>query len=154
MARGFGAGGFGMTLTAGLGLMLAACSDPILRGERTVVEPSYIFALGVHQDDVEAMLGWPSQGPHFDRFSQTTELVYGYPFPAIQAETQFPNGVTRAEMVDQITMFFNRDGVLVKMASRTDRWYPSFSELPVQRVTILPRVVHRSGEITAPRPAP
>ena len=100
------------------------------------------------------MLGYPGEGPRFDRLTQTTELIYGYPFPAIQAETQFPNGVTRSEMVDRILLSFDRKGLLVKMASHTDRWYPSFSDLPVQRVTVLPRVIHPSGEITAPKPAP
>lgn len=131
----------------------ASCVPPPLRGERVVVEPSYIFALGAHQDDVEAMLGWPSRGPRFDKVSRTTEIAYAYPFPAIQAETHFPNGAVRAEMLDEITMFFNQDGVLVRMTGHPDRWYPSFSDLTVQRITVLPRVVHRSGEITPPRPA-
>ena len=148
MARGVTA-----ALILSLSLALGGCESTMLRGEKARIEPSYVFALGAHLDDVQGMLGYPGEGPRFDRLTQTTELIYGYPFPAIQAETQFPNGVTRAEMVDQITMFFNRDGVLVKMASRTDRWYPSFTDLPVQRITVLPRVVHRSGEITAPRPA-
>ena len=135
-------------------LVLAGCVPPEERGEHVVIEPAYIFSLGVRQDDLVAMLGWPTKGPRFDNLTQTYEMVYTYPFPAIQAETRFSNGTTRAEMVDTIHLFFSRSGQLLRMASRTDRWYSSFIEQPVQRVTVLPRVVHASGMITAPRPKP
>ena len=64
-------------LLAGLatGLLLAGCTPPELRGARAHIEPAYIFALGVHQDDVMAMLGWPNEGPRFDRLTQYTQLV-------------------------------------------------------------------------------
>ena len=135
-------------------LVLAGCVPPGDRGEKVTIEPAYIFSVGVRQDDVVAMLGWPTTGPRFDNLSQSYELVYTYPFPAIQAETRFPNGTTRAEMVETIHLFFSRAGLLLRMASRTDRWYSSFIEQPVQRITVLPRVVHASGLITAPRPKP
>jgi len=147
-------------------LALAACVPPDQRGEHVTIEPAYIFAVGVRQDDVVAMLGWPNSGPRFDNLTQSYELVYSYPFPAIQAETRFANGTTRAEMVDTIHLFFSRAGFLIRMGSRTDRWYSSFIEQPVQRITVLPRVIHPSGLITPaqakpapeppspPRPAP
>ena len=132
-------------------LVLAGCVPPAERGEHVTIEPAYIFTPGVREDDVVAMLGWPDRPRHFDDLTQTYELIYSYPFPAIQAETRFPNGTTRAEMVDTIHLYFSRAGQLLRIASRTDRWYSSFIEQPVQRVTILPRVVHSSGLITAPR---
>ena len=120
--------------------------------ERAVIEPSYAFTLGAHQDDIIAALGYPAEGQRFDPVSQTLELVYSYPFPAIQAESHFPNGVTRSEMVDTIHLFFDRKGLLVKMGSWVNRWYSSVIDVPVQRVTVLPRGVHHpSGAITAPR---
>ncbi len=135
-------------------LMLAGCVPLGERGEKVTIEPAYIFSLGVRQDDVVAMLGWPNRAPRFDNASQSWELIYSYPFAAIQAETRFPNGTTRAEMVDTIHLFFSPAGLLTHMASRTNRWYTSFSEQPVQRITVLPRVVHASGLITAPDPPP
>ncbi|MEI8393095.1 MAG: hypothetical protein WCF85_00065 [Rhodospirillaceae bacterium] len=141
-------------LAAGLLLVLTGCVQPDLRGARVTVEPSYIFKLGVHQDDVMRMLGDPPENPHFDRLTQLVMMTYTYPFPAIQAETQFSNGTTRSEMVDHIVMFFDRNHLLVKMAAHTDRWYPSVTGMPVQRITVLPRVVHPDGRVTAPKPAP
>ncbi|MEI6559158.1 MAG: hypothetical protein WCO00_12205 [Rhodospirillaceae bacterium] len=145
-----------MTMRRVIGLMaalvLGGCVAPAERGEHVTIEPAYIFSIGVRQDDVVAMLGWPTKGPRFDNLTQSYELVYSYPFAAIQAETRFPNGTTRAEMVDTIHLFFSRGGQLTRMASRTDRWYSSFIEQPVQRITVLPRVVHASGLITAPKP--
>ena len=141
-------------LVLGLGLAsatLTACIPVEMRGERATVAPSYVFALGTHQNDIEAMLGFPSEGPRFDRLTQTIESVYVYPFQAIQAETQFPNGTTRAEMVDRIHMFFSRDGVLLRMSSQVDRWYSTFTALPVQRITVLPRLIHADGRITEPK---
>ncbi|MEI6987340.1 MAG: hypothetical protein WCK65_14555 [Rhodospirillaceae bacterium] len=143
-----------LTLTLMLTLTMASCVLPTMRGEKAKIEPSYVFALGAHQNDVMAMLGYPNEGPRFDRVTQTYELVYNYPFAAIQAENQFPNGTTRSEMVNVIHMFFDRDGILTKMASEVDRWYSSFSELPVQRITVLPRLVHSSGRVSAPKSAP
>ena len=133
---------------------LTACVQPNKNSEHVTIEPAYIFSVGVRQDDVTGMLGRPERPQHFDNLTQTYEVVYRYPFPAIQAETHFPNGTTRAEMVDTIHLFFSRDGLLVRMASRTDRWYSSFVEQPVQRITVLPRVIHDSGLITAPKPPP
>ena len=133
---------------------LAGCVPPANNGEHVTIEPAYSFALGVHQDDVMAMLGWPERPLRYDNLTQTYEAVYSYPFPAIQAETHFPNGTTRAEMVETIHLFFSRDGQLLRMASRTNRWYSSFIEQPVQRITVLPRVIHDSGQITAPKPPP
>ncbi len=141
-------------LMALLAPVLAGCVPASERGEHVTIEPAYIFSLGVHQDDVVAMLGWPAIGPRFDMLTQTYELVYSYPIPVIQAETRFPNGTTRAEMVDTIHLFFSRAGQLASMGSRTNRWYSSVIEQPVQRVTVMPRVVHSSGIITAPRPKP
>lgn len=142
--------------TAALAALLAltGCVPPDQRGEHVTILPAYIFALGVRQDDVMAMLGWPNSGPRFDNLTQSYELVYSYPFLAIQAETRFPNGTTRAEMVDTIHLFFSRAGFLTRMGSRTDRWYSSFIEQPVQRITVLPRVVHPSGLITPAQPKP
>ena len=142
------------SLALAIALMLAGCVPPAQRGEHVTIEPAYIFAVGVRQDDVVAMLGWPTTGPRFDNLTQSYEVVYSYPFAAIQAETRFPNGTTRAERVDTIHLFFSRAGYLTRMASRTDRWYSSFIEQPVQRITVLPRVVHASGLITAPTPKP
>jgi hypothetical protein len=137
-------------------LLLPALSDCVVEkdepAERAVIEPSYAFTLGSEQSDIMAALGMPAEGPRFDRVSQTIEVVYRYPFPAIQTESHFPNGVTRSEMVDTLHLFFDRKGLLVRMGSWVDRWYSSVVEMPVQRVTVLPRVVHYpSGEITAPR---
>ncbi len=143
---------------AGLGLCMAAliavagCVPQSDRGEQVTIAPAYVFALGVHQDDVVGMLGWPNVGPRFDNRTQTYELIYTYPFLAIQAETRFSNGTTRAEMVDTVHLFFSRAGQLTSMGTRTDRWYSTFIEQPVQRITVLPRVIHASGLVTAPVP--
>ncbi len=121
--------------------------------DRAVIQPSYVFALGVRQDDVQAMLGQPSDGPRYDRASRTTLLVYHYPFQAIQAESRSHNGMIRAEMVDTIYLFFDSRGVLIKMGSWVNRWYPSEVDVPVQRITVLPRVVHAPwGVVTPVRP--
>jgi hypothetical protein len=133
---------------------LTGCGPPDFKGERVTIEPSYVFALGVLRSDVEAMLGLPEQPARYEPLSRQVELDYVYPFPAIQAETHFPNGVTRSEMVDRIAMFFDGHGILVRMASRTNRWYSTVIEQPVQRITVLPRLIHANGVITAPRAAP
>jgi hypothetical protein len=136
---------------------LAGCLQvvpPEQRGERTTIEPSYIFTLGAHQNDILAQLGEPELGPRFDRLTQLVEVVYAFPFPAIQAETHFANGITRSEMVDRIHLFFDRNRVLVRMASRTNRWYSSVVEQAVQRVTVLPRLIHQDGTIVPVQPAP
>ncbi len=139
----------GLALMPGLGGCYANKAEP---PNQAVIQPSYVFALGAHQADVMAMLGEPAEGPRFDRVSQTSELVYSYPFQAIQAESHYPNGATRAEMVDTIHMFFDRKGLLVKMGSWVDPWYSSVIQVPVQRITVLPRVVHHPwGVITPPR---
>ncbi len=149
-----------MTIRQVIGLIallipgLAACVPMSERGEHVVIEPAYVFSIGVHKDDVIAMLGWPTVGPRYDELTRGYELVYIYPIPVIQAETRFSNGTTRAEMVDTIHLFFSRAGLLTNMGSRTNRWYSSVIEQQVQRVTVMPRVIHSNGMITAPRPRP
>ena len=133
-------------LAAALGLaLLAAACAPDRAPPAGVIEPSYVFPLGAKQDDVLAMLGAPERGPLFDRYSGLTELVYSYPFRAIRAETRFPDGTTRVEMVERVHLFFDRRNMLDRMAYRTNRYYPSVADLPVHRITVLPRLVDADG---------
>jgi hypothetical protein len=152
MARRLRGLALGIGLVMGLPALTGCVVEKAEPPERAVIEPSYAFTLGAHQTDILAALGDPAEGPRFERAGQTTELVYSYPFPAIQAETHFPNGVTRSEMVDTLHLFFDHKGLLVRMGSRVNRWSSWVVEMPYQRVTVLPRVVHHpSGVITAPR---
>ncbi|CAK0771038.1 hypothetical protein CCP2SC5_520008 [Azospirillaceae bacterium] len=143
-------------LIAGGCLLSAACapggnpSDPSVMTPVAIIEPSYVFTLGAHQADVVAMLGPPSRGPRFDRYSQTNELIYSYPYPIIQAESVFPNHATRNEMVKNIHMFFDRNQILVQMAYNINYYYPSITNMPVHRITVLPRVVEKLGFPTTP----
>lgn len=91
------------------------------------------------------MLGHPQTGPRFDRYSHLTEVVYTFPFRAVQAETRLPDGATRIEMVDTIHFFFNQKNLLERMALRTNRYYSSFTDLPVHKVTVLPRLIDPQG---------
>ncbi|CAK0766487.1 hypothetical protein WCLP8_3940019 [uncultured Gammaproteobacteria bacterium] len=108
-----------------------------------VVEPSYVFALGVQYNDVTSMLGQPAIGPRFNAYSNTREIVYIFPSPVVQVETQLPNGVTRSELVDRVHMFFDFNNLLVKMVYRGDHNYGYITDMPIQRITILPRVDHK-----------
>ncbi|MBI1320933.1 MAG: hypothetical protein GC168_18560 [Candidatus Hydrogenedens sp.] len=108
-----------------------------------VAEPTYVFNLGVHYDDVVAMLGPAGRGSRFDRYSNSRELVYAYGFPAFEAETLMPDGTVRKEMTDHIHLFFNFDGVLIKMVAKGNRFYSYVSEMPIHRITVLPRVTRR-----------
>jgi hypothetical protein len=148
----FGRRGWVLTLA----LVLAGCLSRGVQPDRVELQPGYAFALGVSWTDVSAMLGEPSEGPFFDRLSQTNHAVYSYPFPAIQAETHFPNGITRSEMVEAVHLFFDRSGLLVQMTARPDPNYPSVVTAPVHRITVLPRAVRRTGlgPIVGPVPVP
>jgi hypothetical protein len=121
-----------------------AIAPPTLPG---VIAPAYVFPVGASQNDVLAMLGTPAKGPIFDRYSGLTELVYSFPFPAIRTETRFPDGTVRVETVDRIHMFFDRKNRLERMSHRTNRYYPSITELPVQRITVLPRRIDPDGRM-------
>ena len=129
-------------------LLTAACAPNGERAASGIIQPSYVFPLGANQNDVLGLLGQPQLGPKFDRYSNLTEVVYRYPFPAIKAETRFPNGTTRVELVDTIHMFFNQKNVLERMASQTNRFYSSFTDMPVHRITVLPRLVDSNGGVS------
>ncbi|KAA0677711.1 hypothetical protein DS843_23005 [Roseomonas genomospecies 6] len=114
---------------------------------RGVIEPSYVFPLGANKSDVLAMLGHPQTGPRFDRYSNLTEAVYTFPFRAVKAESRLPDGSTRVELVDTIHFFFSHKNQVERMAFRTNRYYSSFTDLPVHKVTVLPRLVDANGRI-------
>lgn len=128
-------------------LLTAACAPSRERVASGVIQPSYVFPLGANQNDVLGLLGTPQLGPKYDRYSNLTEFVYRYPFPAVKAETRLPNGATRVEMVDTIHMFFDQKNRLERMASQTNRFYSSFTDMPVDRITILPRRIEHDGSI-------
>lgn len=143
-------------------LLLGACTPPARPPVHGLVLPTYVFPLGATKEDVLGMLGHPPTGPRFDRYSHLTEIVYRFPFPAIQAETRLPDGTTRVEMADTVHFFFNRKNLLERMALRPNPYYPSFAEHPVHKVTVLPRLVDTEGRLRplsdlpppAPPPAP
>lgn len=128
-----------------LSLLAGACTATRQSAPQGVIEPSYVFPLGANKADVLGMLGHPQRGPRFDRYSTLTEVVYSYPFRAIRAETRLPDGTTRVEMADTIHFFFNQKDILDRMALRTNRYYSSFTDLPVHKVTILPRLIDQQG---------
>ncbi|KAA0573996.1 hypothetical protein FZ983_29110 [Azospirillum sp. B21] len=128
-------------------LVTAACTATREPSPAGVIEPSYVFAIGANKSDVLGMLGVPQAGPRFDRYSNLTEVTYSYPFRAVQAESRLKDGTTRVEMVDTIHFFFNQKNLVERMAFRTDRYYPSFTDFPVHKVTILPRLIDRQGRV-------
>lgn len=135
-------------------LITTACTTtgaPPLTG---TVEPSYVFALGANKSDVLAMLGTPQVGPRFDRYSNLSEVVYAFPFRAVKAESRLRDGTIRVELVDTIHFFFNQKNLVERMAFRTDRYYPSFTDFPVHKATILPRLVDHQGRIRPVAVAP
>lgn len=112
------------------------------------IVPAYAFALNARYDDIRAMLGYPDPGPRFDRYSRLTVVTYRYPFRAIQAETRFPNGTVRSELVSSISLYFDDKGTLLRMSYDPNPYYPSFIGTPVDRVTVLPRMVYSDGRMT------
>lgn len=115
------------------------------------IQPGYTFALGASYNDVLGMLGHPQSGPRLERYSNLTEVVYSYPFKAIKAETRFPDGTVRVELVDFIHLFFDQKGLLKRMGHRVNQYYTSFTDMPVDRITIAPRSVDSLGQV---RPVP
>ena len=128
-------------------LVTAACTTTGGQPTAGVIEPSYVFMIGANKSDVLGMLGAPQTGPRFDRFSNLTEVTYVFPFRAVQAESRLKDGTTRVELVDTIHFFFNQKNLVERMAFRTDRYYPSFTDFPVHKVTVLPRLIDRQGRI-------
>lgn len=155
--RGLGPGwagrGRGALVALGLGLLAGCVPTP---PPQAAIEPAYVFSLGVAYADVVAMLGPPDSPPRYDRYSDTSEAVYRFPFDAVEVDSRFPNGAVRREHTNHIHMFFDRAGALVQLAIRPNRYYPSMTDFPVQRVTIAPRLVRRtgSGVTVAPPPPP
>ncbi|WP_207458093.1 hypothetical protein [Azospirillum sp. SYSU D00513] len=109
--------------------------------------PARVIPIGAGRDDVVGLLGPPARGPVFDRYSNLSEMVYSFPFPAIRGETRFPDGTTRVEMVDRIHLFFDRKNKLDRMAYRTDRYYPSVTDLRIDQITILPHRIDPDGRV-------
>jgi len=116
------------------------------------IVPAYAFALNARYDDIRAMLGHPNPGPRFDRYSRLTVVTYRYPFRAIQAETRFPNGTVRSELVSSIHLYFDDKGTLLRMSYDPNPYYPSFIGTPVDRITVLPRMVYSDGRVTPVEP--
>lgn len=137
-----------------LALLAGGCSLPPPEPPPVAVRiaPAYAFALDARYDDIRAMLGPPNPGPRFDRYSRLTVVTYTYPFRAIQAESRFPNGTVRSELVSSINLYFDDKGTLLRMSYDPNPYYPSFIGTPVDRMTVLPRMVYNDGRVTPVEP--
>jgi len=135
-------------------LPLAACDyryqgEPLAR-QVMVAEPAYIVTVGVRYEDVLGMLGQPAAGPFFDRYAKAWSVVYEYPVPAIETEIEVPGGSVRTEMVKQIRLFYDLQGIVIKLVSHPDRYYPFLTNTPVRRFMVVPRVVKKVIPVALP----
>lgn len=126
---------------------LSACMAPEPPPFAGRVLPAYVFPLGASQEDVMGMLGPPPLGPRFDSVTMLTEVIYRFPFPAIQAESRLGDGVRRVERTDKVHLFFNRGGRLERIDLRPNLYYPSQPGTLAHQITILPRVIGLDGKM-------
>lgn len=108
-------------------------------------KPAVSIPLGAQRDDVLALLGPPAKGPRVDTYSELVEYTYIYPFPAVSAESKLAKGQVRTEAADRLHLFFDRGGVLRRMGTRVNPYYPSFVTAPADKVTISARAIDIDG---------
>lgn len=132
-------------LAAALATSLTACAPANDVAPLIDAKPAVSFPLGAQRDDVLGLLGPPARGPRVDAYSELVEYVYLYPFPAVSAETKLAKGQIRTEVADRLHLFFDRGGVLRRMGTRVDPYYPSFIAAPADKVTIAARAVDVVG---------
>lgn len=114
---------------------------------RYVISPGYEFAVGANLVDIVAVIGPPKRGPIRDRWSNLDESVWSWSFPALTVETSLKDGTIRAEETTSIHVFTNASGRVVSMTHRPDPYYPTRTDVPVNRVRVAPRARFADGVI-------
>lgn len=123
----------------------AACAPANNMAPLLDAKPAVTIPLGAQRDDVLALLGPPTRGPRVDAYSELIEYAYVFPFPAVSAESKLAKGQTRTETADRLHLFFDRGGVLRRMGTRVDPYYPSFIAAPADSVTVAARALDAAG---------
>lgn len=128
-------------------LLLTGCALPPPTPSATII-PGYEFSIGANRSDIEAVLGFPEAGPRMDRLTNLIEMVYAFPFDGFTVDTRMSDGTVRSEVANRVYLFFDSRGRLVKMTNRPDRNYHAFTDTPVDRVKVAPRIRTLDGSVS------